>query len=119
MLINRVYKSCILAATICFIAMISASAQDLKGELSKIKPADFPNLPLEMTVVYPAGGGADLTARLLARTMEQISSEKLIVNNRTGGAGMVGHAWLATQAPTDGTAMGMLVNLVWGCYAEI
>jgi len=114
MLINRVYKSCILAATICFIAMISASAQDLKGELSKIKPADFPNLPLEMTVVYPAGGGADLTARLLARTMEQISSEKLIVNNRTGGAGMVGHAWLATQAPTDGTAMGMLVNLVWG-----
>ena len=93
---------------------VPALAQDTKAELGKLKPAGFPNQPLEMTVVYPAGGGADLTARLLARTIEQISTEKIVVNNRTGGAGMVGHAWLATQAPTDGTVMGMLVNLVWG-----
>ena len=81
---------------------------------AKLKPADFPTQPIEMTVVYPAGGGADLTARLLAKTMEQISSQRILVNNRTGGAGMVGHAWLATQAPADGYALGMLVNLVWG-----
>lgn len=91
-----------------------AGAQGTNADLAKLKPADFPTQPIEMTVVYPAGGGADLTARLLAKTMEQVSGSRMIVNNRTGGAGMVGHAWLATQAPKDGYAVGMLVNLVWG-----
>jgi tripartite-type tricarboxylate transporter receptor subunit TctC len=91
-----------------------AFAQGTNAELAKVKPANYPTQPIEMTVVYPAGGGADLTARLLGKTMEQISGSRIIVNNRTGGAGMVGHAWLATQAPADGYAIGMLVNLVWG-----
>jgi len=91
-----------------------AGAQGANPALAKVKPANFPTQPIEMTVVYPAGGGADLTARLLAKTMEGISGSRILVNNRTGGAGMVGHAWLATQAPADGYAIGMLVNLVWG-----
>ncbi len=114
MLKRRVLNALIAVAAAGLIAAAPAVAQDTKAELAKLKPAGFPSQALEMTVVYPAGGGADLTARLLARTMEQVSNEKIVVNNRTGGAGMVGHAWLATQAPTDGTAMGMLVNLVWG-----
>jgi tripartite-type tricarboxylate transporter receptor subunit TctC len=100
----------LVAAAAAFAVAGAVGAQDL----AKTKPAGFPNGPLEMTVVYPAGGGADLTARLLARTMEKISGEKILVNNRTGGAGMVGHTWLATQAPADGSVMGMVVNLVWG-----
>jgi tripartite-type tricarboxylate transporter receptor subunit TctC len=99
-----------LAAVATSLACLPVGAQDL----AKLKPAGFPNQPMEMTVVYPAGGGADLTARLLARTMEKITGDKILVNNRTGGAGMVGHSWLATQAPADGHVMGMLVNLVWG-----
>jgi tripartite-type tricarboxylate transporter receptor subunit TctC len=115
MLTRRALNTIIGAGAAGFIAFCApAFAQDSKADLAKLKPAGFPTQPLEMTVVYPAGGGADLTARLLARTMEQISGEKIIVNNRTGGAGMVGHAWLATQAPVDGSTMGMLVNLVWG-----
>lgn len=114
MLKRRVLNAFIAAAAAGLIVAAPAVAQDTKAELAKLKPAGFPSQALEMTVVYPAGGGADLTARLLARTMEQVSNEKIVVNNRTGGAGMVGHAWLATQAPADGTAMGMLVNLVWG-----
>lgn len=96
-------------------AALPAVAQATKADLDKLKPAGFPpSQPPEITVVYPAGGGADVTARLLARTMEQVSGHKYVVNNRTGGAGMVGHTWLATQAPRDGTALGMVVSLVWG-----
>lgn len=110
-----VSKALAFAATIGLAAFAGpALAQGTNAELVKAKPAGFPTQPIEMTVVYPAGGGADLTARLLGKTMEQLSGSRIIVNNRTGGAGMVGHAWLATQAPTDGTAIGMLVNLVWG-----
>ncbi|MFM1990984.1 MAG: hypothetical protein RJA99_3941 [Pseudomonadota bacterium] len=102
-----------LAALVAAAGMLAASPASAQ-DLAKTKPAGFPSGPMEMTVVYPAGGGADLTARLLARSMEKVTGEKILVNNRTGGAGMVGHTWLATQAPADGSVMGMVVNLVWG-----
>ena len=87
---------------------------DSKAELIKLKPKDFPTQPIEFTVVYPAGGGMDVTARLLAKYVEKHSGDRIIVNNRTGGAGMVGHAYLATQAKPDGYTVGVLANLVWG-----
>jgi len=70
--------------------------------VAKLKPKDFPNQPIEYTVVYPAGGGMDVTARLLAKYVEKVSGDKVLVNNRTGGGGMVGHTFLATQAKNDG-----------------
>ena len=93
----------------------SALAQgDPKAELAKLKPKDFPTQPIEFTVVYPAGGGMDVTGRLLAKYVEKWTGERVIVNNRTGGAGMIGHSYLATQAKPDGYTVGVLANLVWG-----
>jgi tripartite-type tricarboxylate transporter receptor subunit TctC len=83
-------------------------------QVAKLKPKDFPTQPIEFTVVYPAGGGMDVAARLLAKYVERHSGDRIIVNNRTGGAGMVGHAYLATQAKPDGYTVGVLANLVWG-----
>jgi len=99
----------ILMATLSGIAIAQTSP-----DVTKLKPAGFPTQPIEFTVVYPAGGGMDLTARLLAKFSEQVSGDKILVNNRTGGAGMVGHAYLATQAKPDGYTVGILANLVWG-----
>ena len=65
-------------------------------------------------MVYPAGGALDITARLLAKYAEKASGDRILVNNRTGGAGMVGHTYLATGAKPDGYTVGILVNLVWG-----
>lgn len=87
-------------------------AQD--AALAKLKPKDFPSQPIEYTVVYPAGGGLDIMARMLAKYVEKASGDKILVNNRTGGAGMVGHTYLATQAKPDGYTVGVLANLVWG-----
>jgi tripartite-type tricarboxylate transporter receptor subunit TctC len=87
---------------------------DPKAELAKLKPKDFPTQPIEFTVVYPAGGGMDVTGRLLAKYVEKWTGERVIVNNRTGGAGMIGHSYLATQAKPDGYTVGVLANLVWG-----
>jgi tripartite-type tricarboxylate transporter receptor subunit TctC len=91
-----------------------AAAQDARADLARIKPRDYPTAPIEYTVVYPPGGGMDVTARLLAKYVEKWSGDRLIVNNRTGGAGMVGHAYLATQAKPDGYTVGVIANLMWG-----
>ena len=97
-------KSAIAFALLSALLATPAAAQsgDPKAELAKLKPKDFPTGPIEYTVVYPAGGGMDVTARLLAKYVEKWSGDKIVVNNRTGGAGMVGHAYLATQAKPDG-----------------
>jgi tripartite-type tricarboxylate transporter receptor subunit TctC len=92
---------------------VSASAQ-VAPQVAKLKPADFPTDPIEFTVVYPAGGGMDLTGRLLAKYTEKVSGDKILVNNRTGGAGMVGHAYLASQAKPDGYTVGIVANLLYG-----
>jgi tripartite-type tricarboxylate transporter receptor subunit TctC len=102
------------AAVLSFMISMPAAAQDARGELARLKPKDFPAQPVEFTVVYPAGGGMDVTGRLLAKYVEKHSGERIIVNNRTGGAGMVGHTYLATQAKPDGHTVGVLANLVWG-----
>lgn len=108
----RIVLGCALAA---LVPLASALAQDdPKAALAKLKPKDFPNQPVEYTVVYPAGGGLDVTARLLAKFVEKWTGDRIIVNNRTGGAGMVGHTYLATQAKPDGYTVGVLASLVWG-----
>ena len=56
----------------------------------------------------------DLTGRLLAKFTEKTSGDKIMVNNRTGGAGMVGHSYLATQAKPDGYTVGVVANLLFG-----
>lgn len=90
------------------------AAAQVSPDVAKLKPKDFPTQPIEYTVVYPAGGALDITARLLAKYVEKNTGDKILVNNRTGGAGMVGHTYLATQAKPDGYTVGVLVNLVWG-----
>ena len=81
-------------------APIAAGAQE--------KPKDFPRKPIELVVVYAAGGGMDVTARTLAKEAEAILGHKFRVANRVGGGGRVGHAFLAKEAKPDGYTIGVL-----------
>jgi tripartite-type tricarboxylate transporter receptor subunit TctC len=102
------------SVTLLLATLSSVAISQTSPDVAKLKPAGFPTQPIEFTVVYPAGGGMDLTTRLLAKFSEKVSGDKILVNNRTGGAGMVGHAYLATQAKPDGYTVGIIANLVWG-----
>src|SRR5689334_340450 len=116
MFISR-FAARLLAVALGVLAAAPAGAQqsdaDAKAQLAKLKPADFPTQPIEINVVYPAGGGMDINARLISKYFEKVTGQKAIVNNRTGGSGLIGHTWLATQAPKDGYAVGVIANLVF------
>ncbi len=84
-----------------------------KDAVAALKPKDFPSQPLEIVVVYPAGGGMDLNARLLSKYFEKVTGAGTVVNNKTGGAGLVGHTYLATQADKEGQTVGVIANLVF------
>ena len=61
---------------------------------------------IEITVLFPAGSSADVTARLLADGMSRRLGTRFIVVNRPGGGGAVGYRYVAGQKP-DGH------SLVW------
>jgi len=62
--------------------------------------------PIEITVLFPAGTSADVTARLLADGMSKQLGAKVIVFNRPGAGGAIGYKYVASQKP-DG------YSIVW------
>lgn len=74
------------------------------------RPPNFPVRPIEMIVPYPAGGGVDITARTLAQEAGRVLGHEFRVQNRVGGAGLVGHTYMAKSAPADGHSVGVTAN---------
>ncbi len=62
--------------------------------------------PLEITVLFPAGSSADVTARMLADAMSRQLAQRVLVINRPGAGGAIGYKHVASQKP-DG------YSLVW------
>ncbi|HYN13139.1 MAG TPA: tripartite tricarboxylate transporter substrate binding protein [Burkholderiales bacterium] len=62
--------------------------------------------PIEITVLFPAGTSADVTARMLAEGMSRHLNQRVLVVNRPGAGGAIGYKYVASQKP-DG------YSLVW------
>jgi tripartite-type tricarboxylate transporter receptor subunit TctC len=69
--------------------------------------AQYPQRGLSLIVPYGAGGGTDITARLLARDLEPVIGKPVTVENRGGGGGWIGWGALAAAKP-DGYTIGYL-----------
>ena len=69
--------------------------------------AQYPERGITLIVPYGAGGGTDITARLLAKDLEAVLGKPVTVENRAGGGGWVGWGALA-QARPDGYTLGYL-----------
>ena len=68
---------------------------------------EFPARGILVIVPYSAGGGSDVSARLLARDLEPILGKPVTVGNRAGGGGWIGWGSLATSRP-DGYTIGYI-----------
>ena len=60
--------------------------------------------PITLLVSYPAGGGADVMARLIAPRMAEALGQPVIVENKAGASGTVAAAQVARAAP-DGSML--------------
>jgi tripartite-type tricarboxylate transporter receptor subunit TctC len=66
--------------------------------------ASWPDRPVRFIIPFPAGGGTDAWGRMVAEAMQPLLGQPIVVENRAGGAGMVG-ATAAAQAAPDGTTL--------------
>lgn len=64
--------------------------------------------PISLVVSYPAGGGADLMARLIAPKMAEALVQPVVVENKPGASGNIA-ADLVAKA-TDDHTLGVVIN---------
>jgi len=76
---------------LCIVAAGIAPAQEIKG-------------PIKIVVPYPAGGGSDVSARLIADKLKDSLGQTVIVENKPGAGGRIGTEYVKGQ-PADGATM--------------
>src|SRR6267154_735692 len=70
----------------------------------------YPVRPVRIIVTVAAGGGADITARLIGQWLSERLGQQFIVENRSGGSGNIGTE-AVVRAPADGHTL-LLSNAV-------
>lgn len=58
----------------------------------------YPDKPIRMIVPYTAGGGSDMLARLVAKELEVVLGQPIVVDNRGSAGGIVGQGAVARSA---------------------
>lgn len=61
--------------------------------------------PIRIIVPYPAGGAADVTARILAVKLSESLGQSVVVENRAGANGIIGLDHVAKSAPDGYTLL--------------
>ena len=70
------------------------------------RAADYPTNPIRVIVPYPAGGAADVVARICAKYMGDQLGQQVFIDNRGGAGGTLGTDAAARSAP-DGYTLVM------------
>jgi tripartite-type tricarboxylate transporter receptor subunit TctC len=67
----------------------------------------YPQRSVRLIVPYAPGGGTDVFSRLLTAQIEREFGQSFVIDNRGGGASVIGTQAVAT-APPDGYTIGMM-----------
>lgn len=86
----------LLAAAVAFTTLLGTTAQ----------AQDYPAKPIVMVVSFSAGGNNDLRARQLGVPVAATLGQTIVVDNKPGASGNIGHDIVARAAP-DGYTLGI------------
>ena len=77
------------------VLMLAAAAGGAYGQ------QEYPTRPIRLIVPFPAGGGVDIVARFMSQKLNESLRTTVVVDNRSGAAGMIGTE-IAIRATPDG-----------------
>src|SRR3984893_16539840 len=67
---------------------------------------DFPTKPIRLIVPFPPGGPNDIIARVIGQRMTELTKQPVVIDNRSGQAGVLGTDAVAKANP-DGYTIGI------------
>jgi tripartite-type tricarboxylate transporter receptor subunit TctC len=87
-----------LVKRLCVFLMFAAGAGLVQAQA-------YPTKPIKLIVPWPAGGGVDTAARIIAEPLAQRLGQAVVVENRPGAAGNIGTALAAREKPDGYTLL--------------
>ena len=85
-----------------FLTLSGAALLACAAPLGALAQSAYPNQPIKLIVPYPAGGGTDFFARLIAPGMGEALGQPIVVENRPGASGIIGASAVTRTFPADG-----------------
>jgi tripartite-type tricarboxylate transporter receptor subunit TctC len=74
----------------------------------------FPTKPITMIVAFPPGGGSDVMGRMVAKGMQEVMAQKIVVENVVGVGGSMGVVKASSAAPDGYTILaGSPLELIY------
>ena len=67
----------------------------------------YPTRPVRIIVGFPAGGVADIVARLLGDQIGRSQGQRMLIENRAGAGGVIGTE-AASRAAPDGSTLALI-----------
>jgi putative tricarboxylic transport membrane protein len=87
-------------------AAVAAAAMMIIAAGTSLRAQTFPSEPITLIVAWPPGGGSDISMRLLADALSKQIKVPVVVLNKPGAGGAIGHREIANAKP-DGYTIGM------------
>ena len=72
----------------------------------------YPDRRITFVVPYPAGGATDVSARLLAAKLADAWKQPVVVENKSGGGGVVGNDFVAKAQPDGYTVLIAITQII-------
>src|SRR5436190_10135322 len=98
------FKRVAVAAVLCAFAFVTATPVNAQGS-AQAQADNFPNNTVKIVVPTAPGGPLDVLGRLMTQRLRDIWGQPVIIENRPGGALMIGANAVAKSAPDGYTLL--------------
>jgi tripartite-type tricarboxylate transporter receptor subunit TctC len=99
------------ASAAALLASIAATALCASSHPASAADA-YPSRRITFVVPYPAGGATDVLARLLANKLQESWKQTVLVENKSGGGGVVGNDYVAKAQPDGYTVLVAITQII-------